>query len=241
MKQNELNIRDIFAELKHRIVWVILAVVVAGFGCYLYSASTSVQTYMARVSFFVTNTRRTADNPDISNTDITTSARLVDSYIAVLKTRKVMDQIAEGLPAEMQVDGGTILSMVRTVADKDTEKFSVYVTAYSSEEAIAIANQIYEDAPDAIREITRAGEATALDRALTAAPSRVDNVTPAILGGIGGLALSCLVIIIIFSFNTTIWDETDLEKRYDIPVFGTIPRVQSTDSTPAKQKGGARK
>lgn len=241
MKQNELNIRDIFAELKHRLVWIILATVVFGFGAYVYSAVTSVQTYTAQITLFVTNTTRTSDSHEISSAEITTSAKLVDSYIAVLKSRKVMDQVADHLPANIPVSGSQILSMVKASANNETEKFTVSVTTSNSAYATAIANKIGEVAPAAIREITRAGDATVIDSAQEATPNAIDNVTPTILGAVAGLGLSCLIIIIIFSFNTTIWDETDLEKHYDIPVFGSIPRLQGNGIANSRKRGGTQK
>ncbi|MCQ2418996.1 MAG: Wzz/FepE/Etk N-terminal domain-containing protein [Clostridia bacterium] len=236
MKQNELNIRDIFAELKHRIVWIILAAVICGLGAYIYSYSTTVQTYTAQITLFVTNTNRTSDDTDISSSELVTSSKLVESYIAVLKSRKVMDQVAAALPPEVPVSGSQILGMIRTTASGETEKFTVAVISTNSSYAEIIANKIGEIAPNAIQEVTLAGKATVLDWAQGAAPNKVDNVTPTILGALAGFAIACLVIIIIFSFNTTIWDENDLEKRYDIPIFGTIPKLQSSEVRPVKRK-----
>lgn len=236
MKSNELNIRDIFAELKHRIVWIILAAVICGLGAYIYSYSTTVQTYTSTVTLFVTNTNRNSEDTDISGSELTSSAKLVDSYIAVLKSRKVMDQVAAALPPEVPVSGSQILGMIRTAAAGETEKFTVIVTSTNSSYAEVIAHKIGEVAPAAIQEITLAGKATVLDDAQGAVPIRVDNVTPAILGAVAGFAISCLIIIIVFSFNTTIWDENDLEKRYDVPIFGTIPKLQSSEVTPVKRK-----
>lgn len=236
MKQNELNIRDIFAELKHRIVWIILAAVICGLGAYIYSYSTTVQTYTAQITLFVTNTNRTSDDTDISSSELVTSSKLVESYIAVLKSRKVMDQVAAALPPEVPFSGSQILGMIRTAASGETEKFTVAVISTNSSYAEIIANKIGEIAPNAIQEVTLAGKATVLDWAQGAAPNKVDNVTPTILGALAGFAIACLVIIIIFSFNTTIWDENDLEKRYDIPIFGTIPKLQSSEVRPVKRK-----
>lgn len=241
MKTNELNLRDIFAELKHRIVWIILAAVVCGLGAYIYSYSTTVQTYTSQVTLFVTNTNRNSDDTDISNSELTTSSRLVESYIAVLKSRKVMDQVAAALPPEVPVSGSQILNMISTRTAGETEKFTVTVTSSNSSYSEAIANEIGEIAPNAIQEITLAGKATVLDWAQGAVPNRVDNVTPTILGAIAGFGIACLVIIIVFSFNTTIWDENDLEKRYDVPIFGTIPKLQSSEVTPVKRRSEADK
>lgn len=240
MKSNELNIRDIFVELKHRIVWIILAAVICGLGAYIYSYSTTVQTYTSYVTLFVTNTNRNSEDTDISSSELTTSSKLVESYIAVLKSRKVMDQVAAALPPEVPVSGSQILDMVRTATSGDTEKFTVSVTSTNRSYAEVIAHKIGEVAPAAIREVTLAGKATVLDDAQGAAANRVDNVTPAILGAVAGFAVACLIIIIIFSFNTTIWDENDLEKHYDVPIFGTIPKLQSSEVTPVKRKAEAK-
>lgn len=241
MKTNELNLRDIFAELKHRIVWIILAAVVCGLGAYIYSYSTTVQTYTSQITLFVTNTNRTSEDTDISNAELTTSSKLVESYIAVLKSRKVMDQVAAALPPEVPVSGGQILNMISTRATGETEKFTITVTSTNSNYAEIIANKIGEIAPGAIQEVTLAGQATVLDWAQGSAPNKVDNVTPTVLGAVAGFGIACLVIIIVFSFNTTIWDENDLEKRYDIPIFGTIPKLQSSEVTPVKRKTEAEK
>jgi capsular polysaccharide biosynthesis protein len=48
------------------------------------------------------------------------------------------------------------------------------------------------------------------------------------------LLLAAVIVVIRMLTDTTIWNEEDLTKQYNVPVLGAIPQLTSLD----KQSGG---
>jgi capsular polysaccharide biosynthesis protein len=209
LKQSEINVRDIFAELLHRSLWIILATIVAAAAVFIYSEATTVQTYSATVSLFVTNTDRSTTN-EVTYVELRTSSLLVDTYIVILKSNTVLNKVADNLGVDLSA--GAIRGMMTAEAIDDTEAFNVTISCADKELAVNLANEIAKIAPDEIRRVVQAGETVCIDQAETATMDSNGAAAHTVLGGIIGFVVSCIIVILAFTLDTKIWDEADLEK-----------------------------
>ena len=74
------------------------------------------------------------------------------------------------------------------------------------------------------------GEAKILDAAEPAgAPYSPDVRTNTVTGVLIGLLIAAAIVIIRALTDTTIWNEEDLTKQYNIPVLGSVPQLTALD------------
>lgn len=238
MKQSELNLRDVFAELAHRAVWILLAAVVAASAVFVYSKATTEPTYSAGVSMFVTSKERTGTD-GVTYSELYASNMLVDTYIVILRSDTLLSKVAENL--DVDLSAGQIRSMMTAEGIDNTETLRVTISSPDPALSVSIANEIARIAPEEIRRVVKAGETVCIDTAKAASRDADGVSTATVIGALVGLLVACAAVVIHFIFDTKIWDETDLERHYDIPVLGVIPPIQTVNTAvgSAKDKGKA--
>lgn len=108
----------------------------------------------------------------------------------------------------------------------ETEIFRVTVTSTNAAQSADIANAIAQTAPDAIVKKIKAGGVSVLDYAkVPSSPSSPNLKKNILIGAIAGFAVSFIGFFIYELFDTTITSERDLEREFEIPVIGSVPRL----------------
>lgn len=227
MKQSEFSLRDVLAELLHRAVWIVLVTAVAAAAVFVTCKLTTVPTYSASVSLFVASRDRT-DADGVTYNELSAASRLVDTYVVILRSDTVLDKVAENLNVDLSAS--QLRNMI-TASDIDgTEAFRVVVSSPDPTLSVNVANEIASIAPEEIRRVVKAGETVCIDTAKSASRDADNIAANTAIGALVGLLLACAAVIIHFIFDTKIWDETDLERHFDIPVLGVIPTIQTAGS-----------
>ena len=89
-------------------------------------------------------------------------------------------------------------------------------------------NTIAKIAPDEIVKIVNAGGANVVDWAKVptrpSAPNKKKNI---IIGAVAGFVVSFSLFFIYELFDTTITNSRDIEREFDIPVLGTVPKLDA--------------
>jgi len=218
----EIDLRRLAMVLLKR-AWVIIlcAVVLAG-AVYAYSAKVLTKEYTATVSIYVTNRSADAQSGMISSSDLATSQRLVVTYIDVLKSDYVLDEVAK-VVNEKNVKAANLRGMITAESPNETEVLYIHVTNENKKLAKKIANAIVEVAPPLIESKVVGSTATPLDDANDPVQSSPNETNNAIIGGIIGAAASVVVLSLMALLDVRIKDEEDLARICDAPVLGNIP------------------
>ncbi|MCD8331945.1 MAG: Wzz/FepE/Etk N-terminal domain-containing protein [Oscillospiraceae bacterium] len=173
--------------------WVLLSATVCG-GLLLFSIAFFILTprYTATATMYVMNS--TSSGSSVTNSDLTASQSLVDTYIAILKTRTTLEQAIEATGVSYTYE--ELSDMVSADAVNSTELFEISVTSTDPEEAAALTNALAELLPDRFTELVGGTAAYLADRAVPPSePSsppcdqthahRPDSRTAALSGGSG--------------------------------------------------------
>ena len=139
----------------------------------------------------------------------------------------MLDKVAEKVGL---TDGSTIKNSITTSQDEDTNVFYVSVTTTNPKTSQSIANAVAEVAPGEIARIIKAGGANVIDYAKDnqkppSSPNLKKNI---FLGLLIAFAVSFVYFFVREAFNATITSVKDLEREFQIPVLGTIPRLVAT-------------
>lgn len=227
----ELDLMEILLILIKRI-WIILACTIGlGVGVFLISRFLITPQYSASISMYVYNGEKRADQL-ITASDLSTSQKLVQTYIVVLTSNTVLERVS--IQLENAYTPEDLRKMIAAASISNTEAFGVTVTNSDPAAAQRIANTIAEFAPDEIIRVVKAGGVEVIDYAvLPVRPSSPHNARNGAIGALLGLILSSLLVIVLAMLDTTVRSEEDLTNKFNLPVLGVIPSL-----TVSKGDGG---
>lgn len=187
--------------------------------------------YTASATLYANNSRTTEESDSITSADISASARLVNTYEAIILSDPVLEHAIEENNLNMTPAG--LAGHITVSAVNKTEVFKVTVTSPNAEMAADIANTIADIAPEKIASIVDGCSVKIISFAkIPTARTWPNYKSEVVKGAIIGLALSLLTIFIIMTVDTRIKSEEDLGV-WDYPILGVIP------SFTADQKGGS--
>lgn len=229
MEENrEINIdlRKVFSMFKKKIIFIVIISLIGAVlsGCITnffiepkYTASTKMYVYS-------NNDNRVASSSSITSSEIDASQKLVNTYLVVVSSytfaQKVADQMGDGTTPE------EIRSMMSCSQIEETLAFQVNVTSTDPQYAMDVANAIANTCPDEIVRILKVGGVEVIDYAtLPTSPSSPNLQKNILVGLLVSFAVSFVFFFIKELFDTSITDEKDLEREFDIPILGTIPRL----------------
>ena len=221
-----------------------LALVVSGFGMALLALLVTfaliTPKYQAGVSFYVNNFQSNQQHQYIDGNSLATSQRLVQSYINIIQSKTVMDEVIE--KGGLHCTRLELSKMMKIEQADETEMFSVTITHPDGKMAAKAANAIADVAPDRIAKIVKGSSAAIIDRAqVPERPSSPSYPRNFILGGLLGGIIMGGVLTFRYLFDMRITDEEELAERYGCPVLGTIPSFEKEESKKEEnQKRGDR-
>lgn len=226
-KEIDIDLKKIFLMMRKKVVYILLFTLLGGIVAGCFTEFFIDQKYTAKISLYVySDMNQLSTQSSISYNDYTASTALVKSYLAVLESDAVLDKVAEKVGL---TDGSTIKNSIATSQDEDTNVFYVSVTTTNPKTSQSIANAVAEVAPGEIARIIKAGGANVIDYAKEPkAPSSPNIKRNIFLGLLIAFAVSFVYFFVREAFNATITSVKDLEREFQIPVLGTIPRLVAT-------------
>lgn len=225
----EIDLRRLGTALLKRAWLIVLCAVIVAAAVFVYSKNFIAPQYRTNISIYVNNTNK-GQNIGISSSDLATSQRLVATYIDVLKSDLVLDQVAQQL--KLNIPASVLRGMLMAESPEGTEVLTVYVTNADRFLAAQIANAIADVAPGAIAEIVVGSSAKIIDRAkVPTAPCSPNNTKNALIGGMIGVAIAVIGICLRELLDVRVKGEEDLARICSAPVLGNIPDFNTQNKT----------
>jgi capsular polysaccharide biosynthesis protein len=223
----ELDLLQIYHILKKKFWFLILAAVLVGGAAYCVSAYFITPKYSATASLYVYNEANKANG--VTYSDLTTSQELVQTYIVVLKSNTVLNEVSKEIGGTYTAD--QIRDMLSASAIDNTEAFDVTITCPNPEDAKKIANTIADVAPTEIIRVVKAGSVEVIDYATAPTkPSSPNVARNTAIGALAGLVLAVIIAIVASMFDTVIRSEEDLTALFTLPIIGVIPSIDISES-----------
>jgi len=218
----EIDLMQLLRAIWKHIVVIVLVMILGGGAGFALARYMIAPKYQASALLYVNNSSLSVGSTSISLSDLSASQTLVETYIAILKTRLTLNDVIEQAGVNYSI--AEMKSMIGAKAVNGTEIFEVTVTSKDPQEAERIANTIVKVLPGKIAQIMDGSSVRTVDLAVVpqsqSSPS-VRNYT--LIGALLGMLLSCAVVVIRDLLNEQITGEEDLLKIYNLPVLAAIP------------------
>lgn len=189
--------------------------------------------YKSSAMFYVNNNSLSLGETSFSITsaDINASRGLVQTYIVILNTREVINDVIDY--AGVDLTYGEVKGMISAKAVDSTEIFQVVVTSSDPAEAEKIADAISYILPKRISTIIEGTSAKVVDAAvLPSSPSGPNYTQNTMFGFLAGFALAVVILIVLELLDITIHTEEDVTRVCNYPVLAAVPDMES------RTKGG---
>ncbi len=238
----EIDLLDLLQVLLSKI-WIIIVVsVLGGAIAFGYTFAFIKPQYTASTLLYVNNSNISVGSASfsISNADLSAAQKLVDTYVVILKSRRVLNEVIEESGTSYNYD--QLNSRISAASVNNTEVFRITVTTESPQESEKIANVIARVLPDKISEIVLGSDVKIVDYAIVpstkSAPSNTKNTA---IGAMAGFVLVCAVIIIGYLLDDSIQSEDYLTDTYpDIPLLAVIPDLSDSRNSGYGYYGSSR-
>lgn len=181
--------------------------------------------YRASISIYVNNSRGAEDMDYLSSSDLNAAQRLVNTYVSIAKSDRVLDRIAEKLDGDYT--SSQLAGMISAKQMNETEIFQLFVINPDPVEASRIANVAAEVAPAEISNLIEGTSARVIDLAKIPTTRHSPSYSRSVLiGGAIGLILALVVLTVFHLKDTRVKDENDLTSLFELPILGRIPNFE---------------
>lgn len=214
-------------------IWIIVLCAVIGYvSMYLYTAKMLPDTYTASGTMYVYNGNPNAVNYQYtSSSDLNSAVQLIDTYMVVIKSNKVLDAITEKLaPKYPDITPGFIAGSLSAGNVSETSVLQIRSTTRDPQLSTDIANAVLDVAPEEIIRVVNAGSCEVIDYA--SLPMSPDFRNPSRRGAVGALAgilLACVILLIRYLLDRRVSDAKELTDSYTPPVLASIQREKADD------------
>ena len=225
----EIDLQKLLFAYLHKWWLIVVCAVVVGLASLLITANLITPTYRANVTVYVNNSRADQQIDYISSGNLSTSQRLVNTYITIIESDTVLEEVAKA--SGLNVTAAQIRRAMSAQQVDDTEVFTVTITHAEPTIAAQLANAIAEVAPDKIGEFVEGSSTKIIDYAkVPVNPSSPNRSRNAVLGALAGAVLAVLYVTLHFLLDVRIKDEEDLNMLFDLPVLAQIPAFATEGS-----------
>lgn len=215
--------------------WVIILCAAIGFG-YMYwrTAYRTIDTYTASGTMYVYNANPNLVNYGYTSTsDITSAVKLIDTYMVVVRSNKVMDAVVERLRADYpQMSVGQVVGTLSMGAVSETGVLQISCTTIDPQMAADICNAVMDVAPSEIKRVVGAGGIEIIDYAeVPLGPNSRSLMKSGIKGAFIGAVPAIGLLVLLFFLTQKIDDAKELTDSYTVPVLASLKRYKDKEDS----------
>lgn len=221
----EIDLWELFQILLKNWLWILLSTLGCAILGLLITVFLITPKYRAEATMIV-NTRQD-QTATVTNDQITSAQKLVDTYSIIIRSRRVIDPIMEKLNIEDEYEDFVETILVESV--NDTQVMSIQVENKDPEIALQVVQEIVDRAPGAIISTVEAGSVNVVSEPYVNAeepvsPSKLKNIA---ITAFIGLFISSGTFLLIAFLDNTFKSEEDIQKQLGLVTIGIIPTTES--------------
>ena len=235
--EKSISVYELIALFKRYLILIIAAGLIGGICTYCVYSWFVDPVYEASAKMIVNS--RQEQTGSMTNDQITSAQKLVDTYAIIIRSRPVLEPVVEKLDLKMSVE--SLTSMITVTSVNDTQVMQIAVRSTNPEQALQIVEQIVEICPDIIINAVEAGSVKTIEPAyLKKAPVGPNTNLYTVVAACLAMVVVVVIVLLRHILDNTYKSEADLRNELELPVLGVIPHYESCLKK-KKSKGGENK
>ena len=224
--QSEITLEQIFHILIKRLPMIVLFACLGGVVSAVYSWQYLDNVYQTSSTVMVSNSKdASAATAQMTSSEYNFNVQLVNSYSALCRTNRVLDQVITTL--DLPITADQLSSMVSVASVNDTE--IIYISVRNGDPVLAqtICNTMTTVFQKEVINIMKMDNVQIIDKAplmlAPVSPNRERNVLIGVmLGAVLGAALGFALELL----DRTVKTDEQIQEILGVPVLGTMPRMK---------------
>jgi len=221
----EISLKEVLFILKKRIKLILSLFLIAVLLSSIISIFVLDKEYQANTTLMVGRPKDYVSDANIQYNELLLNQKLVSTYGELIKTRAVAEEVINNLNLDLSYE--QYKEKVNVSLVKDTELIQIIVKDNDPSVARIITDETANVFMDKVQEIMKVDNVHVIDKAeiptQPVSPNVILNIAvAAVLGLMIGVFLSFLLEFL----DNTIKTPEDVEKYLNLPVLGSIPKVE---------------
>lgn len=214
-----IDLKEMLDYFKSKLSIILLITIIVGIiGC-VYGLFIQVPKYQSSSTIILIS--NSSNDSSLTYNDISVNKNLVSTYSEIVKSKRVLNQVAENL--NLDYSYSKLYSMINVSSITNTELIKITVTDTSKRNARDIADETAKVFSEEIPELYNISNVNVLDEAEEASnPSNVNVPKQIALFIIVGLILGLGVVFIIYYFDRSVKSTEQVESKLGLAVLGTV-------------------
>lgn len=228
----EIDLVELFYYLRHKLVWLILAVILGGMTAGVISCYLVTPKYEATAKVYMVSA---SSDSLINLSDLNLGTSLSADYEEMLRIRPVYGKILEELELDYTYEDFMKLIDISTVGN--TRVLQIAVETKDPEESKNIANLLAENAENYLPDLMETSEPNVAEYAiLPEEPSSPNIMMNTVIGVIAALVLLCGSFTVKFVMDDTFKSADDIERIFGVMPLTVIPESDSRELKSRKHR-----
>lgn len=228
-QEETIDLRELLGILKKRFSMIFVITIIATLVSGIVSFYFITPQYEAKTELLV-NKENTAQEGAITQQQIDTNRKLMETYNVIIKTPRILKPVAKevGMAGKEKM----LASMINVTAVKESQVMSVTVTHENPKKAVEIANTISSTFKTEIVNIMSVDNVQILTEAeydQTAAPVKPNKMLNIAIAFVVGLMTSVGLAFLLEYMDKTIKTDQDVARKLGLPVLGSISVMKERD------------
>ena len=230
----EIDLKEIFYALWHRILIILLAGILGGVIAGAYTRYMMTPVYTSSSMLLVLTKETTLS----SLADLQIGSQLTNDYSVMTTSRPVLEEVIDNLG--LQMDYEELEKMITISNPADTRILEISVEHPSPQMAMQIVNELSEVASEFIGDNMEVVPPKIIEEGIVptekTSPSTMRNT---LLGILAGLFISGGIVVLMTVLNDSIKNEDDVERYLGLSTLASVP--DRKDYIGGKKKKSGRK
>lgn len=223
-RDRSISLQQLFVLLRRYVALILVSGLVCGLITWCVCSYLVAPVYEASAKMIVNSRQEQTGN--MTNDQITSAQKLVDTYAIIIRSQPVMAPVIENLELQMSME--QLASKVSVTSVNETQVMRIAVQSTDPEQALRIVEQIVAICPPIIIDAVEAGSVKTVEPAyLAQKPVAPSTNLLTVLAALLGMVLVMVVVLVRFLLDNTYKSEMDLKNDLGLPVLGVIPDYES--------------
>lgn len=228
----EIDLVELFYYLRHKLAWLILAVILGGIIAGAISYYLITPKYEATAKVYMVSA---SSDSLINLSDLNLGTSLSADYEEMLRIRPIYETVTEKLELDYTYEEFLKLIDISTVGN--TRVLQITVETKDPEESKNIANLLADNAESYLPDLMETSEPNVAEYAiLPEEPSSPNIIMNTMIGAIAALVLLCGSFTVKFVMDDTLKTAEDVEHAFGIMPLTVIPESDSKELKSKKHK-----
>ena len=219
-REFSISIMELMTLVKRHLVMILLAGVIGGLLTFTTCSLFVAPVYKASAKMIVN--ARMDQSGTVTNDQITSSQKLVDTYAIIIRSQTVLNPVIENL--NLPISYSRLQKMVSVSSVNGTQVMQIAVEGTDPEMALRIVEEIVTICPAHIMDALEAGSVKVIEKSyLQPAPVAPNTNLYTLLAAFLAMFAVVTVVVLRVMLDNTYKSDADLREDLGFPVLGVIP------------------